>query len=34
MGKDGEGTPLINGLSDHDVQVLCLFNMIVPDDRI
>jgi hypothetical protein len=24
---------LINGLSDHDTQVLSLFNIIVPDDR-
>jgi len=24
---------LINGLSDHDAQVLSLFNIIVPDDR-
>jgi hypothetical protein len=26
-------SPLINGLSDHDAQVLSLFNIIVPDDR-
>jgi hypothetical protein len=24
---------LINGLSDHDAQVLSLFNITVPDDR-
>jgi hypothetical protein len=26
-------SPLINGLSDHDAQVLSLFNIILPDDR-
>jgi hypothetical protein len=26
-------SPLIDGLSDHDAQVLNLFNIIVPDDR-
>jgi hypothetical protein len=25
---------LINGLSDHDAQVLSLFNIIVPDDKL
>jgi len=25
-------SPLINGLSDHDAQVLSLFNIITPDD--
>jgi len=25
--------PLINGLSDHDAQVLSLFNIFLPDDR-
>ena len=25
-------SPLINGLSDHDAQVLSLFNIIIPDD--
>jgi len=25
-------SPLINGLSNHDAQVLSLFNIIIPDD--